>query len=267
LSFSDRVSVPPEVRDALERTRDSRAAMGATLHWYATTSSTNDLAIAGAAAGATHGTLYVAEAQRAGRGRQGRVWQSPAGAGLYCSIVLHVPARAVPMVTLTAGVAVADGIRECTGLTVQLKWPNDIWVDGRKLGGILAEVASTDASHSRIVVGVGLNVSSAALPPDVAGLATSLEGELGRPIERGDLLASLLVALARRMDCLRATGSADILAAWRELGAPLMGRRVEWDAEGGVREGRAAGVADDGALIVETASGAVEIRAGEVRWR
>ncbi len=241
--------------------------MGATVTWYAATSSTNDRANEGAASGAAHGAVYVAEAQSAGRGRLGRVWQSPAGAGLYCSVILDVPARVVPFVTLTAGVAAADGIRESTGLTVQLKWPNDVWVDGRKLGGILAEVSTAGTAGSRIVVGIGLNVASAALPPEVAGLATSLEGELGRAVDRGALLAELLVALEQRVASLAAGREAEILRTWRNLAAPLMGRRVEWDAEGAVHEGRASGLADDGALIVDTASGEVRLRAGEVRWR
>lgn len=259
--------MPPEAVEALARTRLARGAMGATVTWYAVTSSTNDRANEGAAAGALHGAVYVADAQSAGRGRLGRVWQSPAGAGLYCSVILDVPTQAVPLVTLTAGVAAGDAIRESTGLTVQLKWPNDVWVDGRKLGGILAEVTATGAAESRLVVGIGLNVAAAALPPEVAGLATSLEDELGRSVDRGALLAELLVALQQRITGLTAGGHAEILGTWRTLAAPLMGRRVEWDADGAVREGRAAGLADDGALIVETAAGEVRLRAGEVRWR
>jgi BirA family biotin operon repressor/biotin-[acetyl-CoA-carboxylase] ligase len=259
--------MPPEAVEALARTRSARGPMGATVTWYGTTSSTNDRANEAAASGAPHGAVYVADTQSAGRGRLGRVWQSPAGAGLYCSVILDVPARVVPLVTLTAGVAAADGIRESTGLTVQLKWPNDVWVDGRKLGGILAEVSTAGAAGSRIVVGIGVNVASAALPPEVAGLATSLEGELGRAVDRGALLAELLVALEQRVAGLTAGRQADILQTWRNLAAPLMGRRVEWDAEGAVREGRASGLAEDGALVVETAAGEVQLRAGEVRWR
>lgn len=241
--------------------------MGSAVTWFATTRSTNDCALDGAAAGVPHGAVYVAETQSGGRGRLGRVWQSPAGAGLYCSLVLDVPAPAVPFVTLMAGVAAADAVQASTGLTVQLKWPNDVWVDGRKLGGILAEVARTETAASRIVVGLGLNLLPAALPPEVAALATSLEGELGRAVERSVLLAELLIALGRRFAHLTTHGPAGILEAWRALGGPLMGRRVEWDAEGAVREGTARGLADDGALIVQTPSGDVHLRAGEVRWR
>jgi BirA family biotin operon repressor/biotin-[acetyl-CoA-carboxylase] ligase len=241
--------------------------MGATVTWYGVTSSTNDRANEGAASGAPHGAVYVADAQSAGRGRLGRVWQSPAGAGLYCSVVLDVPARVVPFVTLTAGVAVADGVRESAGLTVQLKWPNDIWVDGRKLGGILAELTTAGAAGSRLVVGIGLNVAAAALPPEVAGLATSLEAELGRVVDRGVLLAELLVALEQRITALAAGRDPEILQTWRVLAAPLMGRPVEWDEDGAVRTGLASRSGDDGALVVETATGEVRLRAGEVRWR
>ncbi len=241
--------------------------MGAALTWYATTSSTNDRAMEAATSGAAHGTVVVADTQTSGRGRLGRVWQSPAGAGLYVSAIVMAPGGVVPLLPLAAGVALAEGVRAGAGLDVQLKWPNDIWVDGRKLGGILAEAVSVQAEPSTVVLGFGLNLDAAALPPEVAGLATSLEIELGRRADRGVLLAECLAALERSVNALRDGRAGEVLAAWRRLAAPLMGRRVEWDSLEGVREGRAAGIGDDGALLVDTPTEVVQLRAGEVRWR
>ena len=240
--------------------------MGARLTWYPMTTSTNDRAMEDAASGAAHGTLVVAECQSAGRGRLGRVWQSPPGAGLYCSVVVHLPAAVAPLLTLAAGVAVADGLRVSTGLAVQLKWPNDIWVDGRKLGGILAEAAAMEAEHAVVVTGIGLNVSPSALPPDVAGRATSIEDELGRAVDRGLVLAEVLVTLEERTRQLATGGAAAMLADWRTHASSLMGRRVTWERGGEAVEGQATGIDDTGALVVVTTRGVERIVAGEVRW-
>ncbi len=240
--------------------------MGTPLTWYPITTSTNDRAMELAAVGAAHGTTVVAECQSAGRGRLGRVWQSPPGAGLYVSVVVHLPSAVAPLLTLAAGVAVADGLRESTGLGVQLKWPNDIWVDGRKLGGILAEAASVNAGRTVVVTGIGLNLAPAALPPDVAGRATSLADELGRPVDRGLVLAEVLVALETRIRQLEAGGAPGMLEDWRTYASPLLGRRVMWDRGGAAAEGQATGVDETGALVVVTAWGVERIVAGEVRW-
>ncbi len=258
--------VPAEEAAALARTRAARGSLGRRVVWYTETTSTNDRAVEGAAAGAAHGTVYAADHQSAGRGRLGRVWHSPAGAGLYFSVVLHVPAAAVPLLTLTCGVAVAEGLRASTGLTPQLKWPNDIWVDGRKVGGILAEAVQVAGDPAVVVVGIGVNVGRAALPPEVADRATSLEEEAGRPIERGLVLAECLVALSRWVARLAAGAGGEVLPAWRALAASLLGQPVEWDGPGGGVSGRAVDVDDAGALVVEMEGGRVCLNAGEVRW-
>lgn len=252
--------------EALARSALRRRALGAHLAWWDATSSTNDRAMEAAASGAAHGSVCAAGYQTAGRGRLGRAWQSPAGVGLYFSVVLHLPGPVAPLVTLAAGVAVADGIRASTGLAVQLKWPNDIWVDGRKLGGILSEMVRMDAARAVVVTGIGVNLAPAALPPDLAGRATSIETELGRAVDRGLVLAEILVALEERTRQLAEGGSQAVLADWRAHASSLMGRRVAWERDGEVVEGRATDVDETGALVVRTASGVERIVAGEVSW-
>ena len=184
--------LPDELAGALDASRDRRGAFGARLEYYADAGSTNDLAAALADAGAPEGTAVVASAQSRGRGRLGRRWFSPPGAGLYVSVVVRRSGLA-PLLTLAGGVAVAEGIRRATALPVELKWPNDVIVPGprgsrRKLAGILAEASSSRAQLQYVVLGYGINLRTAAYPPEVSGRATSIEAELGRPAGAGSTI-------------------------------------------------------------------------------
>lgn len=142
------------------------------------------------------GTVAVAEEQTEGRGRLGRVWQAPARTGVLVSVLLRpaVPPPALPGLTLVAGRAVADAIREVTGLEPAIKLPNDVLLNGRKVAGILAE-----SSEGRVVLGVGVNANQSAeqLPTSVETEPTSLAIELGRPVDRAELLAAILAHLER----------------------------------------------------------------------
>src|SRR5690606_523786 len=146
--------------------------------------STSDVAMALAGAGAPHGTVVIARAQRQGRGRLGRRWYSPPGERLYLSLLLRpaLPAAAIPPITLAAGVAVAEAAAEL-GAAPRLKWPNDVLTAGGKLAGVLTETTSRGDRVEAAVVGVGVNVRTAEFPPELRGVATSLARELGRPIE------------------------------------------------------------------------------------
>ena len=218
--------------------------------------------------GTPEGRVIVANAQSAGRGRHGRSWASPPGAGLYVSTVLRPPPHALPLLTIAAGIAVAEAIQAATGLVTDVKWPNDVYAHGRKVAGILAEASSSSdaAAIQHVVVGAGINVMPAAYPPEIAGRATSLEVELGRGVDRGLLLAEYLSALAARyQDLLDRRGDA-VVRAWRARAASMLGRRVEWEGSGATREGVALDIDDTGALLVRTSAGAVRLAAGEVRW-
>lgn len=237
--------------------------------------STNDVALdevrglpAAADSTSVEGLVVVADRQTAGRGRRGHTWFSPPGAGLYVSVVLAPsrarvdPQRAVMLTTLAAGVAVAEGVEAATGLRADVKWPNDLFVSRRKLAGILAE----GAGHDLVVVGYGVNVRAAALPPDLADRATSLESELGRDVDRDAVLVETLAALARRYDDLLAGRFDAILDAWRQRAPAASGARVAWTIGAARLTGVTAGIDGDGALLVRTGDRVERIVAGEVLW-
>src|SRR6476469_7920504 len=166
---------------ALAATASDRGVFGARLHYWNEVGSTNDLAAAAADRGEPEGTTFVAGAQTAGRGRLGRTWFSPQGAGLYVSTIIRRPSLG-PWITLAGGVAVADGIRAATALPVQIKWPNDIVAVGgagfrarRKIAGILAEASSGPHGLSHVVLGVGINLRPAAFPPELADRVGAIE--------------------------------------------------------------------------------------------
>jgi len=228
------------------------------VRWHASLPSTMDVASALAHEGARHGVVIVADEQTAGRGRRGAIWHSPPGAGLYFSFVARPDNRTLSLITLAAGVAVRDGVHAATGLAADLKWPNDLIVGSRKLAGILAEGLSIGSADQAVIVGVGVNVQPAAYPPEIAARAASVEGELGRSIDRGRLLSEILIALWDRL----AQRPGDILQAWRAASPNASGTRVEWDG----KHGTTAGIDDHGALLVKTNAGIERIIAGEVRW-
>jgi len=210
------------------------------------TDSTNERAKELALAGAPHGTLVTADEQSAGRGRQGRAWTAPPGSALLMSLVLR---ELDPLLPLAAAVAVCEALPE--DAHARIKWPNDVWLERRKLAGILVEGR---VQEGWAVLGIGLNVSTDAFPDELAEIATSLRLS-GFDLEREPLLAELLLTLERRL----AAPEDELLAAWAERDA-LRGERVRWD--GG--QGRAAGIDRGGSLIVETEEGRTTPAAGEV---
>jgi BirA family biotin operon repressor/biotin-[acetyl-CoA-carboxylase] ligase len=212
------------------------------------TDSTNLRARELALAGTPHGTVVTAGAQSAGRGRQGRTWTAPPGRALLMSLVLRDPP---PMLPLIAAVAVADACWQAPG-EVRIKWPNDVLLDGRKVAGILVEGRPQERWA---VVGIGLNVAVRAedFPDELRDRATGL-GREPADVERA--LRDVLRALERRLG----EQPGETLAAWRERDA-LAGREISWNGGGGV----AAGVDDDGRLLVDVAGGEqVALDAGEV---
>jgi BirA family biotin operon repressor/biotin-[acetyl-CoA-carboxylase] ligase len=262
-----------DITRALAATANTRGVFGATWEYFDEIGSTNDAALRAAERGVAEGHVFIAGAQTAGRGRLGRTWHSPPEAGLYVSTIIRRSALA-PWITLAGGVAVAQGIRESTGLPVQLKWPNDVvavtgtaFQSRRKLAGILAEASSGADAIQYIVLGFGINLRQSALPPELEGRAGSLEGELGRPVDGGVVLAAALAALHRVTEKVTASGPAALLAEWRRLSPSAEGGRVEWDASSGTRTGVTAGIDADGALRVMTPEGLERIVSGEVRWK
>jgi len=267
------VSLQADVERALALDAEARGVFGARWQYLDETGSTNDLALRAAERGEPEGTLFIAGAQTAGRGRLGRSWHSPPGAGLYVSTILRRAALA-PWITLAGGVAVADGIRRATGLPVQLKWPNDVVaVTGeafrarRKVAGILAEASSGPEGVHHVVLGFGINLRPSAFPPELDGRAGSLEAELGREVDGGAVLAATLASLHRAVETIAAHGPAAVLEQWLHFAPSAHGAEIEWDGPDGVRTGVSAGLEQDGALRVATAQGVERIISGEVRWR
>jgi BirA family biotin operon repressor/biotin-[acetyl-CoA-carboxylase] ligase len=243
-------SAPRDVALELERVGARRGAIGGRLYWLESAGSTNDVAAELAQDGAGEGTVVVAETQTAGRGRHGRVWFSPPGAGLYVSIVLRPSTgrggdgRAAALLTIASGVAVAEAVRVATGLPAEIKWPNDVLI-GRRLG---------------------VNLRDAAYPVELASRATSIEAETSRPPDRALIFAEILAAIGERYADLRAERFDAILGAWRRLAPSLASALVEWDSPGGVVRGRAEGIDDAGRLLVRVDGRLERLIAGEVRW-
>jgi BirA family biotin operon repressor/biotin-[acetyl-CoA-carboxylase] ligase len=264
--------LPDDLAEAIARVRLGR--LGSLILYFSTIGSTNDVAATLAAGGEHEGAIVLADAQSAGRGRRGHTWFSPPGAGLYVSVVMapararEEPERATTLLTLTAGVALAEAVEQATGLRPSIKWPNDLLVGRRKLAGILAEGVSAPSSVGvqSVVLGYGLNVGAASFPPDLGDRVTSLESELGRGIDRAAVCAATLAALAERYDDLLDARFDAILDAWRARAPGSVGARVSWDAPHGRQSGTTAGIDDRGALLVRTGSQIERIVSGEVRW-
>ena len=261
--------LPDDLEAALEAA-SARLGAFAAVHFRAEVDSTNDVALSMAAAGAPEGTSVIADVQRKGRGRRGHEWYSPAGTGLYLSVVVRpdMSYGAPSVLTLGAGVAMAAAVRETTGLPVELKWPNDVVIDRprRKLGGVLAEAVSAGSSMKAVVVGMGLNVGRMRSPVRLAGRATSIEEELGRFIDRAALTVELLAELRQIMVWVHAGDRARVIARWRAFAWRALGGPVRWSDELGAHQGIARDVDEDGALLVVTRHGDRRIVAGEVIW-
>jgi BirA family biotin operon repressor/biotin-[acetyl-CoA-carboxylase] ligase len=211
---------------------------------YRLTDSTNERARVLAAAGAPHGTLVTADEQQAGRGRQGRAWTAPPRSAVLMSVVVRELSDTLP---LAAAVAVCEALP----VEAQIKWPNDVWIDGRKVAGILVEARPQEGWAA---LGIGLNVATQEFPSELHATSLRLAGvSLTTEEALGAVIAALGVWLPRPVD--------EVLAAWRSRDA-LLGSAVRWG--NGSEEGVAAGVDDSGALMVDTVNGRVTLEAGEV---
>ncbi|MDI6710653.1 MAG: biotin--[acetyl-CoA-carboxylase] ligase [Thermoanaerobacterales bacterium] len=241
--------------------------LGRSYDYLAEVDSTNNRAKDLARAGAPEGTVVLAERQTGGRGRLGRSWHSPHG-GLWFSVILRPalsPARA-PEATFVAAVSVVDALRAYPNLKVGIKWPNDLIAGGRKLGGILTELAAEAERLEWLVVGIGLNVNIEleAFPPALREAAASVSASAGRPVDRARLLAAILGSMERWYRAWLAQGFGPVIAAWRER-QECLGRRVRIVTGGKEWYGRALAVDDEGALLVERAPGVVQrVLSGDV---
>lgn len=177
----------------IESLMDTKWA-GSNVVYYDEIDSTNNRAKEAGDNKAPHGTLFVADMQVAGKGRRGRVWQSPAGSSIYMTILLYpeISPLKAPQLTLVMAIAVAEGIKEVTGLDTKIKWPNDIVVNGRKICGILTEMSTEIDYINHVVIGAGINVNQDDFPEDIRKTASSLKMELGKQVKRSELIAAIM---------------------------------------------------------------------------
>jgi BirA family biotin operon repressor/biotin-[acetyl-CoA-carboxylase] ligase len=254
-----------------DRLRDLLAERGqlwpAPIEWFETLPSTSDRIKELARTGAPEWTTVLADRQTAGRGRQGSAWVSPQG-NLFLSVLLRpmVDAEAVGVLPLAAGAATCEALR-AFGPPAVVKWPNDVLVGERKIAGVLAEGTWAEGALEAVALGIGVNLvlDPAELPADIREVTTSLIAETGRPVDRDEAAAEVLVRLVVWYHAL-ARGAAAIVEAWRSLAAPWWGRRVEVRSGDAVVVGVVRGVDDLGALLVQSDDGrTVRVIAGDAR--
>ncbi len=249
--------------------------LGHEVFYYEEIDSTNTEAKRKAEEGAPHGTLVVADMQKAGRGRRGRSWSSPHNQGIFFTILLRPeiePANA-PMLTLVKAIAVARGISKITGLKAQIKWPNDVVINGKKVVGILTEMSAQIDYVNHIVVGTGINVHQTSFPEELADKATSIDLELKNAgktgtVSRAQLLEEILEQFEECYETYIRTQ--DLSGLIEEYNHTLVniGRRVKVLDPLGEFEGRALGINKHGSLLVEREDGEVtEVSSGEVSVR
>jgi BirA family biotin operon repressor/biotin-[acetyl-CoA-carboxylase] ligase len=242
--------------------------IGCQIHYFEEVESTQTIARNLAAEGAPHGTVVIADTQSAGRGRMGRGWHSPPGVNLYTTIILRpkIAMAEVPRLSLVAGIAAAEALEDVAPGIVQLKWPNDVWLNGRKAGGIIAE-AVTDRMQQldSVLLGIGLNLNLAKedVPPEIRERAISVLIATGRRCDRVAVANSLFMRLNTRYMETVTQGFAAVRPYWERYSG-LTGKRVTVVDAGTREEGVVTGIDADGALLLETANGTRRIIAGDV---
>ncbi len=236
------------------------------LHFSPVTDSTNNDALAAARKGAPHGSVFFTDEQLTGRGRGNHGWHSAAGQGLYVSVLLRpqFPVARLPLLPLAAGLAAAEAVRATAGLAVDLRWPNDLLIGSRKVGGILVEAKIESQSSPHAVVGIGINVHQRSFPSDLSTAATSLDLEAGRRIPRQRLLVSLLKSLEKETLALAGDAAEAIPARISQASTWINGRHVEVHGPQAC-SGVTAGLDQNGFLLVRTPSGLVTVQTGGIR--
>lgn len=249
------VSCPDSLMEPVVQQGLHTAWAGKKIVYLRSVDSTNRYARQLAADGAEQGTLVLADEQTAGRGRRGRGWISPAGEGIFMTLILrpHVHPSHVAVLSLQTALAVARAISRACELDARIKWPNDIVCGGRKVCGMLLEMNADEQSVHDVVAGIGINVHQKAFEGDIARTASSLDLLMGRTICRADVVRAFLEEY-EAVDALAKTGTDALMQAYRERSATL-GQRVQVISATGSFTGTAMDVTDSGSLIVRTDEG------------
>jgi BirA family biotin operon repressor/biotin-[acetyl-CoA-carboxylase] ligase len=242
---------------------------GKHIHHHYRTGSTNTVAMEAASAGAPEGSVFLAEQQTAGRGRGANQWHSARSSGIYCSALLRppLPPSDVLVLSLAAGLAVHSAVQEIDSRVVpDLKWPNDVLIDGKKFCGILTEMNAEVTRVRYVVIGIGINVNQSGFPADLQTVATSLRLATGTEWSRVELCAALLKSLDREYrSLLENAGAPDsILRRFQERSSSVRGKQVEVEENGGF-EGVTEGLDSRGFLQVRTSQGMRTVLSGTVK--
>jgi BirA family biotin operon repressor/biotin-[acetyl-CoA-carboxylase] ligase len=245
--------------------------IGKKIVYRAEVSSTQDIAGKYAIDKAEEGTAVIAESQTLGKGRKGRAWLSPGSGGIYVSIILRPNIRPVNAVQipLVVGVALAKAIRKSTSLDARIKWPNDIYINNKKVCGILAEISCEVDRINHIIVGIGINANTRMneLPSDIQEVATSIAAEYGKDISRAELLRSFFTELEEVYTTFINDGFDDARKQWKKL-TNTLGVRVKIIEGDNETRGKALDIDEEGFLVFQADSGdTMHITSGDVSLR
>ena len=262
--------VPDTIAEEEVASRLQTERMGRQIRYFSRIDSTNQYAKRIAEEGAPDGTLIIADEQTAGKGRSGRTWVTPPAEAIAFTLLLRPelsPDR-ISMVTLVMGLAVTNAVNSLYGVSAGIKWPNDVVIKGRKLCGILTEMSAEVRQVNYIVIGVGINANLTSFPEEIREIATSLKLELGRDINRAELIARVMTEFERLYAEFEAQG--DLGAVMQEYNELCLnaGSKVRVLDPNGEYTGTSCGINSMGELLVETEDGEIqEVYAGEVSVR
>jgi len=245
----------------LLRGRLHGCGLGKRVYHFFKTDSTNRVALELGHAGEPHGTIVLAEEQTAGRGRAGRSWHSEKSNGIYLTVLLRPaisPADA-PLVTLLAGLAAREAIAEQVGIACDVRWPNDLLIQGKKVCGILTEMYAEPDQVKFVIVGIGVNVNHAGFPKELEAIATSLRMVTGRQESRLELLVKLLRTLERHYNRFLAEGARPVLEEFARVSSYARGKRVRIATSNETYVGTTAGLEANGLLRVEREDGGTTV--------
>jgi BirA family transcriptional regulator, biotin operon repressor / biotin---[acetyl-CoA-carboxylase] ligase len=259
--------VPDILTPDMLRQRLKGSLFGKRIHHFFKVDSTNRVALELAHAGEPEGAMVLAEEQTAGRGRAGRTWHSERAVGIYVTLVLRpklAPVQA-PLLTMMAGLSAYTGIQAHSGLVVDLKWPNDLLIRGKKVGGILTEMHAEPGQVRFVIVGIGLNVNQEKFPGELGSVATSLRIESGRPQSRLELLVRLLREFENDYNRFLSEGSGAVIERFMKVSSYAQGKRVRVSNGKDAFTGVTAGLGPEGLLQVQRDGGHVTtVIAGDV---
>ena len=253
--------VPDILTPDMLRQRLKGNLFGKRIHHFFRTDSTNRVALELGHAGEPEGALVIAEEQTAGRGRIGRTWHSERATGIYATLLLRpklAPVQA-PLLTMMAGLSARTAITEATGLTVDVKWPNDLLVSGKKIGGILTEMHAEPSQVRFIIVGIGINVNQDKFPADITAVAASLRAVSGKTQSRADILIRLLREFENDYNRFLQEGTASVVKRFEEVSSYARGKRVQVTTGSETFTGVTAGLAPEGLLRVKRDGGELVI--------